>query len=490
LHLSIAVLDPFFLPVIPGGETFLLGPACATGELGMNDDRLGNLLPLIRTPPPGPRSQALAERLRGVESRNVTFLSPEFPVFWREARGPNVVDADGNVFLDLTAAFGVALLGHSHAGVGVRAAAQAQRLVHGMGDVHPPAIKVELLERLALISPWPDARSVLASTGSEAVEIALKTALLATGRPGILAFEGGYHGLTLGALAATGRREFRDPFARRLYEAAFAPFPNPLTMGDRASEISLEAVQEILRRGSPQGDPIGAVILEPVQGRAGVLIPPGGFLGELAELARAHGALLVFDEILTGLGRTGTLFAYQHEQVTPDLICLGKGLGGGFPLSACIGAGPVMDAWPPSGGEALHTSTFLGHPVGCAAGLAVLDEVESLGLLSRSAEIGAHLRASLEAVLEAVPVVREVRGRGLLVGIELGGPDEPWPGGGATAARRLLREGVLVLPAGSSGETIQLSPPLVIGERQLDCAVEILGETLTDLARDLGAESS
>ena len=238
---------------------------------------LGAMLPDIVTAVPGPRSMALAERLRGVESRNVTHLSHDFPVFWEEALGANVRDVDGNVYLDFTAAFGVALAGHAHPTITDRIRDQAERLVHGMGDVHPSRLKVELLERVAAFSPWPDARVVLASTGSEAVEIALKTAELATGRSGILSFQGAYHGLTLGSLAAVARPYFKEPFQRRIFEGvAFAPFPTEGALAD-----SLAAVEEALKTGAPGGQPIGAVIVEPIQGRAGVRIPAEGFLTAL-----------------------------------------------------------------------------------------------------------------------------------------------------------------------------------------------------------------
>ena len=329
----------------------------------------GSRLPEILVPPPGPRSLELSRRLARVESRNVTHLTPAFPVFWDSARGTNVRDVDGNVFLDLTGAFGVSVAGHGNPLITQEIRDQAERLVHGMGDVHPPAKKVELLEALARIVPWADSRTILGSSGSEAVEAALKTALLATGKPGIVAFEGAYHGLTLGSLAVTEREDFREPFRERLYPGVrFVPFPEPLRMGSGASSQSLDAVAEVMDEGAG-GEGIGAVIVEPIQGRAGVRVPPMGFLRDLASLVREAGALLIFDEIFTGLGRTGSLFACLQEDMLPDLLCLGKGLGGGLPLSACVGPRDVMEAWPPSGGEAIHTSTFLGHPLACAAGV-------------------------------------------------------------------------------------------------------------------------
>ncbi|MCJ7630280.1 MAG: aminotransferase class III-fold pyridoxal phosphate-dependent enzyme, partial [Longimicrobiales bacterium] len=229
-------------------------------------DELGGLLPRMVCAPPGPRSLELAERLARVESRNVTHLTPEFPVFWEEARGSNVRDVDGNIYLDLTGAFGVSAAGHTAQLVVEGIRDQAGRLIHGMGDVHPPAKKVEFLEALVALGPWPDSRVILGSSGSEAVEAALKTALLVTGRPGILAFEGAYHGLTLGSLATTHREDFRGPFLSRLYKGVrFAPFPESGD-GDRAVQESLDKVRWLLREGDG-GDEVGAVIIEPIQGR-------------------------------------------------------------------------------------------------------------------------------------------------------------------------------------------------------------------------------
>jgi 4-aminobutyrate aminotransferase-like enzyme len=214
---------------------------------------------------------------------------------------------------------------------------------------------------------------------------------------------------------------------------------------------------------------VGAVIIEPIQGRAGVRIPPPGFLEELAALTRGAGAVLIFDEIFTGLGRTGETFACLGEGVLPDLICLGKGLGGGLPLSACVGPPSVMNAWPPSRGEAIHTSTFLGNPLACAAGLAALRELREGDLIQRSKVLGGRLLVSLRESLANVPEVSEVRGRGLFVGVEFRDPGKgaPLKGVAARAATVALGKGILVLPAGEWGHVLELSPPLVITEDQL-----------------------
>lgn len=427
----------------------------------------------------------MAQRLKEVESRNITHLTPTFPVFWEEARGSNVRDVDGNVYLDLTGAFGVSLGGHGHPGIVEAIRDQLQELIHGMGDVHPSARKVEFLEALARIAPWPQSRVILGSSGSEAVEAALKTALLATGKPGILAFEGAYHGLTLGALAATGRDDFKAPFRERLYPGVrFAPFPDLLRNGGAAGVRSLEEVARSLKEGA-EGHEIGAVIIEPIQGRAGVRIPPPGFLEELARLTRDAGALLIFDEIFTGLGRTGALFACQHEGIFPDLLCLGKGLGGGLPLSACLGPPDVMTAWPSSDGEAIHTSTFLGHPLACASGLALLALLESDGLVERSRTLGEKLLVELREGLQDVAHVGEVRGSGLFLGVELVEPGglDPLDGGAIRVAEEALKRGILLLPAGAEGHVVELSPPLVLTEEQASWVVpELVG-----LIRNLSA---
>jgi len=446
---------------------------------------LGRLLPRIVARPPGPRSLALAARLRRVESRNVTWTGDDFPVFWQAARGANVRDVDENVFVDLTSAFGVALAGHAHPNVRRAVAAQSRRLIHGMGDIHPPEVKVALLERLASLSPWPEARVVLASTGSEAVEIALKSALLRTGRPGILAFDGAYHGLTLGALSTTARRYFRGPFESRLFGGvAFAPFPDPRDGAEGAAR-ALAAVERALHEGAPGGHPVGAVIFEPIQARAGVRVPPNGFLSAVAARARAAGAVVIADELFTGAGRCGGFLASDAAGFVPDLVCLGKALGGGLPLSACIGSADVMDAWPPSPGEALHTSTFLGHPLACAAALAMLDLLDG-GLGARAERVGDTLFRKLREALSGVSGVGEVRGKGLLIGVELvgSGGREPRIGAGAAVAEAALSEGLLLLPAGDEGHVVELSPPACLTRSQTDFVVSRLASVVRRVLKD------
>jgi len=461
-------------------------PLAVTPPVGSAPDPpFGERLPRIVTRPPGPGSLALAQRLQRTETRTVTFMSPDFPVFWEEARGANVRDCDGNEYLDLNGAFGVALAGHAHPRITARIREQAGILVHGMGDIHPPVLKAELLTRLAELAPWgPEkTRTFLANSGSEAVEAALKTALLTTGRPGIVAFRGAYHGLTLGALAVTDRDHFRAPFRDRLYGGVeFISFPDSLEDGLEGGERALQELDDAFRRLALRGQPVGAVLAEPIQGRGGVRIPPPGFLKAVAERTRSNGALMVLDEIYTGLGRTGSLFAFEPEGFQPDLLCIGKPLGGGLPLSACLGSDEAMAGWAPSSGEAVHTSTFLGHPLACAAALSFLDVLRDEGLVERARSDGVQLAQELSKGLSGVPGVRGVRGRGMFLGVVLGG--EGWPSGvGAqTVMLRALQRGLIVLPAGPRGEVLELSPPLCLTPAQQRCAVEGVVASIREVA--------
>ncbi|HEY8427149.1 MAG TPA: aminotransferase class III-fold pyridoxal phosphate-dependent enzyme, partial [Sandaracinaceae bacterium] len=274
--------------------------------------------------------------------------------------------------------------------------------------------------------------------------------------------EGGYAGLMYAPLALCGYSEaFRAPFAAQLNpHVRFAPYPS----GDLAG--ALEALD------AAWTDDVGAVVIEPMLGRGGVLAPAEGFLAALSERCRARGALLVVDEILTGLGRTGRFWA--HEGARPDLICAGKALGGGLPVSACIGRGDVMRAWGDPAGEAIHTATFAGHPIGCAAALAALDVIEREGLADRAREVGGAFRRELEG-LRRHACVREVRGRGLLLGVVL---DD----GARTLrlVRALLERGYLVLPAGPGAEVLSLTPPLTIAPELLSGFAAVLDELLAE----------
>jgi len=446
-----------------------------------------NQPPRIIREPPGPASRALSRRLAAVESRNVTFVGPDFPIFLRKSRGSNVWDADGNRYVDLTSGFAVAATGHRHPRIVKAVRDQMQRLPHAMGDVHPPEVKTRLLERLAGISPIPDTRSILATSGSEAIEAALKTALMATGKPGVIAFAGAYHGLTYGALACTDGDVFRAPFADQLNPHVIrAPFPHPfrpppeLAGADDLAAAAAGCVDALL--DSAAGQAVGAIIVEPIQGRGGDVVPPPGFLAGLRSVADRHGVLLILDEIYTGFGRTGDMFACQYaEGVRPDLLCVGKALSSMFPISACLGSAELMNAWPPSDGEAIHTSTFLGHPLGCSAALASIGVIEKDDLASRAAAEGERWLTRLAELAEKHPSIGDVRGRGLMAGIDLVHPGgtEPDPELAARLVTGALKRGWLILAAGPDGNVLSLSPPLIVDRPLLDAAVHMLDDLLS-----------
>ena len=429
--------------------------------------------------------------LRQYESRNVTFTEADgsWPIVWERARGVHVWDANGKKYLDLTAAFGVAAAGHANPNVVRAGQKQMAKLLHAMGDVHPHTRKAELARELSRLTfeRWTgqkrkaesekrkQGKVIFSNSGFEAVESALKTAMLATKKNGVIAFEGGYHGLGYGALNATHREHFRQPFRSQLRAFGhFAKFP--------ATETDLKplatALRKIFRR-----EKIGAILVEPIQARGGINVPPPNFLPLLRKHCDEFGALLITDEIYTGFGRTGKWFACEHSGVIPDLICLGKALTGGFPLSACVGRAGLMDAaWPTSTGEAIHTSTFLGHPVGCAMALAEISEIRRLKLCERSAQIGKFLRAELSKVQSPKSkVICSPRGLGLMAGIELTFPDsKPATEVALSAIKKLLHRGYIFLPEGEHANVISFTPSLTISQAQLAKAVAELVKVLTE----------
>jgi len=409
--------------------------------------------------PPGPRCRALSERLRAVEAPGINTLYGGRPnVVWREALGANVVDADGNRYVDLTAGFGVAAVGHRHPAVTDAVRRQSGRLLHGLGDAAGHERRIELAERLGGLAPVAEPLVYFAVSGADAVEVAIKTAVLATGRSGVVAFEPAYHGVSLGALAATSRPELRRPAAPHLHRhLRRLPFGCP---------------PERIAGKLDRGEAAACVIVEPIVGREGVILPPAGWLADLARLAADRGTLLVADEIFTGFGRTGHRFAVDAEKVRPDLLCCGKALGGGLPVAAVVGRRPLLAAWE-TPGEALHTGTFVAHPVACAAALAALEVIEGERLAERARHLGDRVGDRLAGWPERFPALREVRGRGLLWGLEL--RSKAAAGALVDGARR---RGVLLLAGGPEGRVAQLVPPLTVAEEQLEVALGVLEETL------------
>mgnify|MGYP001149285694 CR=1 FL=1 len=358
-------------------------------------------------------------------------------------------DADGRRYLDFMSNYGVNILGHAHPRVTAAIVAQASRLL-SCHQSFASDVRVAFLERLLAIAPPGLSRAFLSNSGTEAVEAALKFCWAATGRRKIVAARRGYHGRTLGALAATAEKKYREPFRGLLAEAVHIPF------GD------IDALAAAL------DDDTAALILEPVQGESGIYPAEPDYLRAVRDLTRRSGVLLVLDEVQTAF-RTGTWFACQHAGVTPDLLCLAKGLANGVPIGATLMTEEVASALP----AGVHGSTFGGNPLACAAGLATLETLADDQLIAHSAEVGAHFLRRLRELTH--PAVREVRGRGLMIGIELRSRATP-------VLRSMQQRGLLALPAGTV--VVRLLPPLIITTEQVDEAVASIASALEATRED------
>ena len=431
-----------------------------------SSSQAGQQPPLIRCRPPGPLSLTFAARLEAVESpafgarrqsRADVAGAEMSPIVYASGEGSNLTDVDGNRYVDLAAGFGALLLGYAPAKVTRALQLQADRLWMALGDLYPSDTKVMLVEKLAALYPQKGARVLLGQSGSDAISAALKTAKLATGKPGVIAFEGAYHGLNYGPLAACGlKKSWREAFADQLNpHVSFVPYPRAPGDLDRVLSQAEKALDECNA---------GAVLVEPILGRGGCVVPPPACLRELAVLARKAEALLIADEIWTGLGRCGDWLASTAMGAQPDLICFGKGLGGGLPISACIGSDAIMQSWRRDpGDEVVHTATFHGAPLACATAIATLDALAADNLAARARAVGDQARQSLANALESVPGVGEVRGVGLMIGVELRSPSVS-----LAVQRALLEAGYVVTLGGFLGEVLIATPALTIDARLFD----------------------
>jgi len=427
---------------------------------------------------PGPNSRRIMAELAEYESPAVTARhlaraqagGMDCPIVWSKTSDIFVEDVDGNCFMDLTAGFGVASVGHAHPDIIKAAQQQMAEMPHAMGDAFPGKNKVLLLKRLAEITPGNLQRTFLTNSGSEAVEAALKTAMIKTGRPGIIAFEDAYHGLSYGALAVTSYRErFREPFLSQLNQHVHRlPYPTDKTNLNDFIQLLEATIQQ---------NSIGALIIEPILGRGGIIEAPAIYLKKLREITQKYGIIFIIDEIYTGFGRTGTMFAIEQTDINiiPDLLCLGKGMNAGFPISAVIGTDDVMSGWGDAQGEALHTSTFLGNPVGCAMALTCIDLLEN-GVLANAKNMGDYFKAQLIQLQKSTPVIIAIRGRGLMLGIEF---DPAHQKALLKLCKALLQRGLIILPCGVLGNILSITPPLTIQKTHIDIIIDILKIELT-----------
>lgn len=385
-----------------------------------------------------------AAQIQAVEKQYNSGVYAKRDVVIVRGEGALLYDDLGNAYIDCVGGQGVANLGHAHPAIAQAIAAQAQRLI-SCPEMFYNDQRAALMLKLGEVAPSDTKHIFLCNSGTESIEAAIKFARLSTGRRGIIAAMRGFHGRTMGALSATWNKKYREPFEPLLDSFSHVPFNNPSKLLDAVNETT------------------AAVLLEVVQGEGGVYPASVEFLKAAQEACHEHGALLVIDEVQTGFGRTGKMFAFEHYDLQPDMVCVAKSLAGGIPIGAVLIGDRVGDLQP-----GIHGSTFGGNPLACAAAVATLEVLQCEQLPQRAAELGEYLLGRLRQIQS--PQIREVRGLGLMVGIEIKQKVAPY-------LQALMARGVLALPAGLT--TIRLLPPLVISREQLDQVIQVLEEVLS-----------
>ena len=424
-------------------------------------------VPHIKIKPPGPEAQKIIE----LDQR---YTAPAYgrvyPLVVKEGRGTVIEDVDGNLFLDFTAGIAVTATGHSHPKVVQAIEEQARKFLHFCGSDFYYEPMAQLAEKLCRLAPGASPKKVfLTNSGTEAVEAAIKLARYSTGRTHLIAFLGAFHGRTLGSLSLTASRSsHRAHFGPLLPDVHHVPY----------GIEGVQALENRLFRHEIRPDEVAAIVVEPVQGEGGYVVSPSDFLGKLKEICERHGILLVMDEIQSGFGRTGKMFACEHWGIEPDIICVAKGIASGLPLGAMIARSDIS-TWTPG----THGSTFGGNPVACAAALATIALLQD-GLVSNAAQVGGYLKEKLSTLRATFPVISDVRGLGLMIGVELAKTDSartPDSQLRDRVMRRAFENGLLLLGCGES--TIRFCPPLIVNKGEADTAVEIFAATLEELTQ-------
>lgn len=435
----------------------------------------------IKTELPGPKARELL-------ARDALVVSPsyprDYPFVMSHGKGAEIWDVDGNRFLDFAAGIAVCSTGHSHPAV-VRAIKDAaERFIHISSDYWHEG-QVRLAERMRELAPMKEpVMSFFAQSGTESVEAALKLARYVTGRGRFLGFLGGFHGRTMGSLSFTSSKYTQQKgFFPSMPGVTHVPYPNnyrPLLAGADQGQAVLKYIEETLFVHNVPSGEVAAILVEPIQGEGGYLVPPDGFLAGLRSLCDRHGILLIFDEVQSGIGRTGKMFASQHFGVEPDIMTLAKGLGSGMPIGMVVAKRSIMQKWT----RGAHGNTFGGNPVCCAAALATLDIVEK-ELCANAAKIGAYFMGRLHTLAKKHSVIGEIRGKGLMIGMEL-----VTDRASKTPAKKLcdalitraFHNGLILLSCGQS--TVRFMPPLMIGEPDVDEGVELLARSLDEVIAD------
>jgi 4-aminobutyrate aminotransferase len=433
--------------------------------------------PHIKTELPGPKASALIARDAAVVSPS---YPRDYPFVISHGRGAEVWDVDGNRFIDFAAGIAVCSTGHSHPAVVAAINEAAARFLHISSDYWHEG-QVRLAERMNELAPMGEpVMSFFAQSGTESVEGALKLARYVTGRPRFLGFLGGFHGRTMGSLAFTSSKYTQQKgFSGTMPGVTHVPFPNPyrpLFAGNDQGQAVLRYIEDQLFTGNIPPSEVAGILIEPIQGEGGYLVPPDGFLAGLRALCDRHGILLILDEVQTGIGRTGTMFACQQWDVVPDIMTLAKGLGSGMPIGMVVAKKTIMEKWP----RGAHGNTYGGNPLCCAAALATLDLVER-EYRQNAARVGAYFMERLHALAGKFPVVGEVRGKGLMIGVEL-----VIDRAGKAPARKLcdallnraFQNGLLLLSCGVS--TVRFMPPLMIDTGMVDEAMNLFEISLIE----------
>ena len=430
---------------------------------------------IIITALPGPRSQALAARRRDAVAAGVGSV---LSVYAADADGGVITDVDGNSFIDLGSGIAVTSVGASNAAVVAAVAEQARHFTHTCFMVTPYEGYVQVAEQLAALTPGDhEKRTVLFNSGAEAVENAIKVARLATGKTAVVAFDHAYHGRTNLTMALTAKamphKSHFGPFAPEIYRMpASYPFRDePGLSGEQAALRAIDRIEKQLG-----ADSVAAVIIEPIQGEGGFIVPASGFLPTLADWANRNDVVFIADEVQTGFARTGSWFACEHEGVVPDIVTMAKGIAGGMPLAAITGRADLLDAAHVGG----LGGTYGGNPVACAAAIATLETMRELDLPARARAIEAAMKPRLQALSDETGVIGDVRGRGAMLAIEIVKPGTAEPDADLTkaVAAEALSQGVVLLTCGTYGNVIRLLPPLVISDDLLDEGITVLADVL------------
>ncbi len=433
--------------------------------------------PHIKTELPGPKARLMLARDSAVVSPS---YPRDYPFVMSHGRGTEVWDVDGNRFLDFVAGIAVCSTGHAHPQVVAAITEAANKFLHISSDYWHET-QIRLAEKMNELSPMGEpAMSFFAQSGTESVEGALKLARYVTGRPRFIGFLGGFHGRTMGSLSFTSSKYTQQKgFFPTMPGVTHVPYPNnyrPLLAGADQGEAVLSYIENVLFTSNVPPSEVAAILIEPIQGEGGYLVPPDGFLAGLRALCDRHGILLIFDEVQSGIGRTGKMFASEHFGVKPDIMTLAKGLGSGLPIGMVVAKKSIMSKWA----RGAHGNTYGGNPVCCASALATIALVEG-GFMQNAATVGAHFQARLRELATRHAVVGEIRGKGLMIGMELI-TDQASRKPAAELCDRLVtrayHNGLMLLSCGKS--TVRFMPPLVVTIAEIDAAVEILEASLVE----------